>query len=206
MKVYRNAARTFALILLTTSMVLVGWWFSAPSARAAFGSSCAENPSWKGTNLAPCFADDANMDYCTPQSYPSGWGNQFGAAMNYLGSSTDMYATYAPVCGAQTDIGGYLDSSPEVWIAGTSIRGIALCTKPLGGWGTGVCDQGSLVAKSSLGTGGEFRKTMCHEIGHFTGLYHYDAPGAIAASCLVSGSSTVSIYSTTERGLINGRY
>lgn len=67
--------------------------------------------------------------------------------------------------------------------------------------------SGSMIIHSSLiGTGSQFRKTLCHGIGHFVGLRHYSAPGAIAASCLVTGSSTRSTYSSDEIASINRVY
>lgn len=173
----------------------------------AFGGTCAENPSRRGTNTTICHADDANMDYCTNVPWDGAYGHPFVAAMNTLDAQTDMYDTYSASCGTQTDIGGHLNVSKEIRLTNTSIRGIALCTKPIGGWGRGVCDQGSLVVNTALlGTGAQYRKTLCHEIGHFAGLHHFSAPAAIANSCMVSGSATQSGYSAAERQAINGRY
>lgn len=161
----------------------------------------------KGTNRTICYADDANMDFCTAKPWSTVYGNKFMDAMATLDSSTDMYDTYTATCGPHTDIGGWLNSSKEIVLPGTNIRGIALCTKPISGWGKGKCDQGSLVVNTQLtGSGAQFRKTLCHEIGHFAGLHHYSAPSSIAASCMVSGSSTLSHYSTAERAAINARY
>lgn len=156
-----------------------------------------------GTNSAPCYADDANMDYCTPYPWPaSTYGNRFGNAMVNLDSQTDMYDTYQATCGPQTDIGGYLNSSPEITLS-PSVRGIALCTKPLNGWGSTRCDQGSMVINANIVSGAQASKTMCHEIGHFTGLWHYSGT---AYSCMVSGSSTLTSYNSTEVSMINGKY
>lgn len=174
------------------------------SASAAFGSSCLEDGN-SGTNLAPCFADDANMDFCTVYAWDTTYGNVFMQRMAYLDSATDMYDTYTATCGSQTDIGGWLNMSKEIDLRGTSTYGAALCTKPLGGWGKEKCDQGSLVMNTgATGSGSQFAKTMCHEIGHFTGLWHFSAP--VPNSCMVSGASTLTYYNTTERGNINDRY
>lgn len=181
---------------------------SGDSVKAiSFGGTCAEDPNRRGTNKTICYADDANMDFCTPKPWPTVYGNQLMSAMATLDSQTDMYDTYRATCTGQTDIGGSLNASKEISLVGTDYRGIALCTKPIGGWGKGVCDQGSLVVNTGLtGSGAQFRKTVCHEVGHFAGLHHYSAPGAIAASCMVSGSSTINSYSPAERSAINGRY
>lgn len=175
-----------------------------PATAASVGGQCYHFQS----GLDPiCAGDDKNFDYCTPYGWPAYVGNQFGAAMAYLDNVTVLVDTYAPTCGTQTDIGGYLDGSPEYNLRGTNIRGAAVCTKPMHYWGSGTCDQGSMIIHSSLvGTGSQFRKTLCHEIGHFVGLRHYDAPGAIAASCLVSGPSTISTYSSDEIASVNRVY
>ncbi|MFE7846768.1 hypothetical protein ACFUTX_16400 [Microbacterium sp. NPDC057407] len=193
----------FILIVLSAGFLIATAEGTAYADDPPFGSLCNENPYAPGTNVAPCFADDANMDYCTPSTYPAAYGNIFVAAMANLDSQTQMYDTYQPTCGTQTDIGGYLNTSPEVNLTGTAIRGIALCTKPLGGWGSTRCDQGSLVINTSLVSGTQARKTLCHEIGHFTGLYHYSGT---SYSCMVSGSSTTITYSPSEVSLINAKY
>ncbi|MER7796629.1 hypothetical protein [Microbacterium sp. NPDC096154] len=201
-------AAAAVVLLLASALALMSLLFApnVPSASAddvSFGSTCSQHTS--GYNAAPCFADDANMDFCTAVPWDSTYGNVFMARMAYLDSATDMYDTYTATCGAQTDIGGWLNSSKEIDLRGSTVLGAALCTKPLGGWGNGKCDQGSLVVHSALtGSGAQFAKTMCHEIGHFTGLWHYSSsnPG----SCMVSGASSLTTYSTAERALINGRY
>nr|WP_201469043.1 hypothetical protein [Microbacterium hydrocarbonoxydans] len=143
----------------------------------------------------------------TQKPWPAYVGNQFGAAMAYLDTATVLFDTYAPTCGTQTDIGGYLNGSPEINLRGSSTYGAALCTKPLYGWGGGVCDQGSIIIHSTLtGTTGQFRKTTCHEIGHMVGLRHFPSNGLSVSSCMVSGTSTVSTYYPAEITAVNSWY
>ncbi len=197
--------RVITSALLTIFAIAFGGHITAvPATAASVGGQCYHFQS--GLD-AICAGDDKNFDYCTPYGWPAYVGNQLGAAMAYLDDVTVLVDTYAPTCGTQTDIGGYLDGSPEYNLRGTTIRGAAVCTKPMHYWGSGTSDQGSMIIHSSLiGTGSQFRKTLCHEIGHFVGLRHYSAPGAIAASCLVTGSSTRSTYSSDEIASINRVY
>lgn len=183
-------------------LVALALWFgggSVPSAARAdtFGGACGS-----GISGALCVADDANMDYCTAYPWDVVYGNQFGLAMVNLDAQTDMYDTYRPSCLSNTDIGGYLDRSPEHILPGGTL-GAALCTRSLLGWGNGVCDQGSLIINTSLlTTPSTIRKTLCHEIGHFAGLHHGPAYGG----CMISGLSTQSTYSAHHVAHINAQY
>ncbi|MFT4136812.1 hypothetical protein [Microbacterium sp.] len=119
-----------------------------------------------------------------------------------LDSQTDMYDTYQSACGPQTDLGGYIDSSPEKASMG-SLRGIWICTKPLDGWDSGICDQGSIIVNSALLTDyTQRRKTFCHEIGHSVGLWH----GTGYGGCMVSGTSSNTAYASHHVWHINTRF
>lgn len=151
-----------------------------------------------------CRADDANMDYCTPYPWPvADWGTPFGDAMANLDAQTDMYRTYSNPCGPQTDIGGYLNTSPERPSGlGSTTRGVWICTKRVAGR-TNTCDQGSMVINTALLPDYyQRRKTMCHEIGHAAGLTHTSTYGG----CMVSGSSTNVHYSSHHVSHINAAY
>lgn len=148
-----------------------------------------------------CRADDATMDFCTPYPWPLAWGNPFGYAMQTLDSQTDMVDVYRPTCIPHTDIGGYLNSSPEFPSGlGPGVRGVWACTAKLSAY---VCDRGSLVLNTALlGDPAQRRKTLCHEIGHAAGLSH----GSTYGGCMVSGSSTASTYSSHHVAHINAAY
>lgn len=58
---------SIAICLLAVALVLIpGASTRASADDTQFGSLCSENPGMPGTNSAPCYADDANMDFCTP--------------------------------------------------------------------------------------------------------------------------------------------
>lgn len=95
------------VIALAAALVVSGLGMFAPTSAVAddFGTC---------SSTTGCRADDANMDYHTPYAWdPTVWGAPFVAAMMNLDSQTDMYDTYMAPCTSQTDIGGYLDTSPE---------------------------------------------------------------------------------------------
>ncbi|PJJ61713.1 zinc-dependent metalloprotease family protein [Compostimonas suwonensis] len=188
----RFIVSVFALATFTLISVV------APTSEAhadSFTGSCANNSSI-------CRADDANMDFCTPVPWPLEWGSPFTDAMINLDAQTDMYDTYQSVCGPQTDLGGYLNTSPE-WTLGSSTRGLYSCTKPIGSYGSGVCDQASVLVNTSLLPNyAQRKKTFCHEIGHAAGLYHDTGIGG----CMVSGSSTATSYAAHHVAHINSAY
>ena len=85
----------------------------------------------------------------------------------------------------------------------TNVRGRYSCTKPLNGYGGGVCDQASVYVNTQLlSTYGQRRKTFCHEVGHSVGLHH----GTGVGGCMVSGSSTASTYAAHHVIHINAAY
>ncbi|WP_133163761.1 hypothetical protein [Cryobacterium zongtaii] len=173
--------------MLTLLLFLV---VPATSASADyFGTNCPDGNT-------PCRADDANMDFCTPHAWSSTWGNPFTDAMANLDLQTVMYDTYQPVCGPQTDIGGYLNSGDGI-VLNSSTRGRYACTKPLYGWGWGKCDQASIYVNTYLLTSYELRrKTFCHEVGHAIGLYHGNDAGN---GCMVTTSgATFSFYTSHQ--------
>lgn len=185
------------VIALAAALVVSGLGMFAPTSAVAddFGTC---------SSTTGCRADDANMDCCTPYAWdPTVWGAPFVAAMMNLDSQTDMYDTYMAPCTSQTDIGGYLDTSPEYPNGiGATTRGLFLCTKKVASNST-TCDQGSLVVNTSLLTSYEQRqKTFCHEIGHAAGLTH----GSTYGGCMVSGSSTNVTYSAHHVAHINANY
>ena len=155
------------------------------------------------TAATGCRADDANEDYCTPYGWPSPWGTIFTDAMKNLDSQTDMYRTYSSTCNGHTDIGGYLNTSPEYPSGiGSTTRGLLLCTKKVSGK-VYTCDQASLVLNTSLLPDyTQRRKTLCHEIGHAVGLTH----GSTYGGCMVSGTSSNITYATHHVNHINAAY
>lgn len=193
----RTVFARIASALLVAILAFGGVLFSQDRAAAdSFGGSCVYLETL-------CRADNSNMDYCTAYPWPTGYGYPFADSMSNLDNQTDMYDTYSSTCGPQTDIGGYLNSSPE-WTLGASSLGIAICTKPIGNWGSGVCDQGSMIINSSLlNTYLKVRKTTCHEVGHFAGLHHDTGEGG----CMVSGYSSNVAYAVPHHvGHINFWY
>jgi hypothetical protein len=62
------------------------------------------------------------MDYCTPYAWPLFYGNTFTDAMIDWDSQTDPWRYYSASCDPHTDIGGYLNSSPEI-VLDASLRG-----------------------------------------------------------------------------------
>ncbi len=192
----KNSLVRFSQIILIAAIAAGFTLVSVPDAKADDFGTCSSTTG--------CRADDANMDYCTPYPWPvADWGTPFGDAMANLDAQTDMYRTYANPCGPQTDIGGYLNTSPERPDGlGSTTRGVWICTKKVAGKPT-TCDQGSMVINTSLLPNyAQRRKTMCHEIGHAAGLTHTSTYGG----CMVSGSSTNITYSSHHVAHINAAY
>jgi hypothetical protein len=176
-------------------------------ALALAGSAIAVAPASSAdefgqcSTISGCRADDSNMDYCTPYAWPSSTGGIFVDAMINLDNQTVMSDTYQATCGPQTDIGGYLNSSPE-YPAGlaSDTRGISVCTKKLS---SKTCDQATLVINLALLPDyTQRRKTLCHEVGHLAGLAH----GSTYGGCMVSGASSNITYSTHHVLHINAAY
>ena len=190
-------------LALTAVFVLVGgnlFLASPQSASADIFATCVLST---GTG---CLADDANEDFCTVYAWPTTYGNRFMDAMANLDAQTDMYDTYQSTCGAQTDIGGYLNKSKEMTAPLDSYTlGAYSCTKKIAGSST-VCDQGSLTINTSLLTDAtKIRKTLCHEIGHAVGLLHYPM-GTTGVGCMVSWYSSAITYSAHHVSHINAAY
>lgn len=102
------------------------------------------------TTQTNCLADDANHGYCTPNPWPSAWGDTFVAAMWQLDQQTDMYDTYFSSGVSHVDVGGYINSSPEILNGlSSAYRGMQLCTLRIAGSST-VCDQSSIIVSSTL--------------------------------------------------------
>lgn len=132
------------------------------------------------------------MDFCTPIPWDPAIGNLFMNAMANLDAQTDAYDSYSSTCGPNTDLGGYLDESPEkVLVAGE--RGWTLCTKRLA-YSSTVCDQFSLILHSDFAVSSAQRsKTLCHEIGHAVGLRHVEN-GIPGWGCMEQGAVLSTSY------------
>jgi hypothetical protein len=165
-----SRGQVFVLVVLVASLFLDSSIASADS----YGVG-APNAGW--------IPDNHDHDWCWSTGWPGGsWVTDANARHVNLENQTLFGGGSNQTCNSGTDV---------YWKAASiSARGTYVCDDLNGS----VCDNASVTINTNtalLPSGGERRKTMCHELGHSGGLSHYSGT---ALDCMVSGSSTLISY------------
>jgi hypothetical protein len=168
-------------------------------------------------------ADGADHWYCINTGMDTDNVNRINAAMANLDTQTDMYDVYTSTCGTSTDI-LWIRNDSMVDPYGNPARGVTNCLT----WASwGVCDQywiqfnqlevfyeAVTYYPNDIGNnfGINMAKTLCHELGHSTGLVHNNDNGATGGGidCMVSGPVPTSwyydVYNAHHVGHVNAQY
>lgn len=148
------------------------------------GSSIASADSYgTGPPDAGRIPDNHDHDWCWSTGWPGGsWDTDATTRHVNLENQTLFGGGSNQTCNSGTDV---------YWKAASiSARGMYVCDDLNGS----ICDNASVTINTNtaiLPSGGERRKTMCHELGHSGGLAHYFGT---ALDCMVSGSLTLISY------------
>ncbi len=141
------------------------------------------DPFGVGPQESGWLADNHDHDYCWSKGFTGSIRVRANEAMAYLEASTDFEGGSLQSCDSGTDIyfeREYLDNR----------RGYYRCfDRSIGN----ICDRAyvRITSSSSVLPASQWRKTLCHEIGHSTGADHHSSS---AWGCMVSGSSTAEYY------------
>nr|WP_152992322.1 hypothetical protein [Nonomuraea pusilla] len=158
---------------------------------------------WPFDGIPP---DKSTHSYCYTSSVTTGLKSYIPGAMNYLDSATNIpgvpFHSPCETTNSETDGTPATDVAWfEVWV--TDAYGEVEC-KVRTASNPNVCDQNhtrinSSMIKTSSNAHQQYIKTVCHELGHTTGLNHYgpllsppEPPGAFGQpqDCMASGDVT----------------
>ena len=145
------------------------------------------DPFGVGPRDSGWLADNHDHDYCWSDGFTGSIRTTAIQAMAYLESSTDFAGGSLQDCNSGTDI--YFQRERL-----ENKRGDYKCFDRGSG---NICDRARVRITSSIFVlpASQWRKTICHEVGHSAGATHHDRDWG----CMVSGSSTAETYVSHTR-------
>lgn len=153
-----------------------------------FGSPASADPFGVGGDNTGYLADNHDHDYCWSTNFTwQSLRDHATASMDYLNTSTSFGGGSQQTCDSGTDV--YFQRFDT-----TDYRRRYVCQDRSGN----ICDNADVRISSNTTTlpSNERRKTVCHEVGHSAGATHHSGTGW---GCMISGSSTSSIYVTQQK-------
>ncbi len=147
----------------------------APTIGAVSADSFGNGPGDEGWR-----PDNKDHDWCFTASWLGNWSSTANARHSYLSSATTFDGGTNDACGPGIDV-QWATLNTTAW------RGSYNCISLSGD----ICDTATLIISTNESTlpANERGKTMCHELGHSTGLRHGGS-----SDCMLSGNSTLTNY------------